>query len=119
MRETVAEMWKGDPRTGRPGRDALYGLGFMVVEPMRKCFFCKSRDLMAVTHSGAAIGGSSVLLITFPKTVIFGYDEVDRTEGSIPNGRVKGVAVAMLTNLTNVGLTETAQEITKLFEWMI
>lgn len=118
-RETVMEMWKGDPKTARPGLDFLYGLGFKVAEPMRQCFFCQSRDLMSVTHGGAAIGGSSVLLMTFPKDFVFGYDETDTRQSSIPNGKVKGVVVAMLTNLTSVPLTETAQEITKLFEWLI
>jgi len=122
-RDIVAEMWRGDPRTVRPGREFLYGLGFMVAEPMRKCFFCHSRDLMTVTHGGAAIGGTSVLLLTFPKDAKFGHDQPDTTDTSTnsitPNGQVKGVVVSMLTNVTHGGLAETAQEITKLFEWLI
>ncbi|CAL8130630.1 unnamed protein product [Orchesella dallaii] len=110
---TMQKMWTGNPATAKSSSvDELYGLGFVVGEPLRKCMFCKERDLMIVSHSGGAMGASSILLLAFPKNNLDSGTSSKTTE-------VKGVVVAMITNLTGVGLTKTAQEITNNFRILI
>ena len=129
----MEQIWTGDKRTARPNYDFLYGLGFVIGDPLKNCIFCKERKLKSVLHTGGAMGASSVLLMVFPKYFRFGYDETDvgRNKTSIvantqDQGKVdysennaKSVVVAMITNLTDVGLSKTAQEIADLFEWLM
>lgn len=89
---------------------------------------------MTVHHSGGAVGASSILALAFPKKFQFGIDTVDQNRNSnqpklspqdqklkeeLAQGDVKGVAVAMITNLTSVGLTKTAIEIAHLYKWLL
>jgi serine beta-lactamase-like protein LACTB len=67
--------------------------------------FCKTRQFYA-SHTGGAIGASSVLLI-YPRN-----DESTRGQ----NVPVRGTVVAMIVNLQNVGLNQTALEIANLFD---
>ncbi|ODM94905.1 Serine beta-lactamase-like protein LACTB, mitochondrial [Orchesella cincta] len=112
---TMQTMWTGNPATARPPSDNLYGLGFVVGEPLRKCMFCKERDIMTVNHSGGAMGASSILLLAFPKNKLNTCD----SEKSSETTEVKGVVVAMITNLSAVSLSKTAQEIANNFRILI
>ncbi len=118
----MLKVWTGDSRTANKINDFLYGLGFVIGDPLKKCIFCKERKLKSVHHTGAAIGSSTVLLMVFPKDFRFDYDEPDQQldkMGDQADNKVKAVVVAMMTNLTNVGLSKTAQEIADLFVWLM
>jgi len=108
--ETMAEMWRGNEVTRDTTRgDVLYALGFTVIDPFRKCVFCKERDMTRVGHSGGAVGASSTLVISFDPTHVCNKDVMEP----------KGVVVAMITNLIDIGLTSTATDIADLFSWMV
>ncbi|CAG7819873.1 unnamed protein product [Allacma fusca] len=134
--DTVKKLWTGDPRTLQKNNpDFLYGLGFVVGDIMRKCMYCKERDLVTIHHSGAAVGASSILALAFPKNFQVGCDTVDcrgcdnrsyqwsdderKIQEIKAASDVKGIAVAMITNLTDVSLGNTAHEIANLFKWLI
>lgn len=83
------------------------------------------------------MGASSILVLAFPKQFQFGVDTVDKNKSGLHeqsglskedeqvrrelqnNADVKGVAVAMITNLTDVGLSKTAHDIANLFKWLL
>jgi len=104
----------------------LYGLGFVVEEPFRKCAYCKESEMLTIGHSGGAIGASSILFIRMPvanASPQLGHDEVDPCKRQLvqlaPDPSVQGLVIVMITNLTNVGLSKTAYEISNLFKWLI
>lgn len=117
-------MWTGNPVTQRPdSSDFLYALGFVVGEPLRKCMFCKERDLKVVEHTGGAIGASSVVLLAFP-TIKSASSSCDSSKSPSANKeeeepKVRGVVVAMITNMTSVGLKKNAQDIANHFKELI
>lgn len=76
------------------------------------CFYCSSRDEKIVSHTGGAVGASSVLLLHLPPTK-------PNHNKSSQDGQIRGVVVAMITNLQDVGLSQTAKKIAKEFAWMI
>ena len=86
-------------------RDGTYGMGWGVTpstpDPIP---FCKTRQFY-VSHTGGAIGASSVLLI-YPRS-----PEVPANSSS-----VKGIVVGMIVNMQNVGLNQTALEIASVFD---
>lgn len=122
---TIKTMWTGNPVTARPDiPDVLYALGFVVGEPLRKCMFCKERELMTVFHTGAAVGSSSVLFLAFPLSISQGSkncDKPDKKSGKKEQeaSDVQGVVVSMITNLTSIGLKKTAEEIAANFRGLI
>jgi len=104
-------MWTGHPMAARDENpnDVFYGIGFVIGEPMTKCAFCKERDLHLVAHSGAAVGASSMLLMSLPPK------RNDQCVKRDESPEIQGIVVAMITNLTGVSLSKTAEEITNLF----
>eukprot|EP00092_Neocalanus_flemingeri_P034475 GFUD01037486.1.p1 GENE.GFUD01037486.1~~GFUD01037486.1.p1 ORF type:complete len:623 (+),score=230.90 GFUD01037486.1:36-1904(+) len=101
---TMAELWR--PQAGANlkwgGDDLVYGLGWAVRQRKKNYGFCLDQQHY-VTHTGGAIGASSVLLVA-PQPP---------QEGSrLP----QGVVVAILCNMQGIGgLNKLAAEIGKAF----
>jgi len=100
---TMAELWK--PQAGADlkwgGDDLVYGLGW-AVRPRKKNYgFCLDNQHY-VTHTGGAIGASSVLLVA-PQPVQQGVRAP------------QGVVVAILCNMQGVGLNKLATDLAKTF----
>lgn len=102
--ETVKEMWRPAPNTKKGSGEACheYGLGWSVKAREKSYAFCKDQSFYA-SHTGGAIGASSVLLIA-PHAI--------QDDKKLP----KGVVVAIICNLENVGLRKLATEIVQAFE---
>ncbi|KAL3884356.1 hypothetical protein ACJMK2_024502 [Sinanodonta woodiana] len=104
--ETMKLLWSPVKGTQMSwDSDGLYGMGWGVVLEKYEHGHCKDVRYY-VSHTGGAIGGSSVLLILPLKS----EDQLS-TEG-IP----KGIVVAILANMMSVGLNRTALQIAKIFE---
>lgn len=87
-------------------KDGKYGMGWGVIPAQSNYPFCKSRNFY-VTHTGGAIGASSVLLI-LPRL---------ENESSLNSDKpVRGIVVSIIANLQSVGLNHTALEIAQLFD---
>ena len=84
-------------------------MGWGVVAAQENYPYCKSRRFY-VSHTGGAIGASSVLLVYPSKSMPPISDEKEES------GNVEGVVVAMIANLQNVGLNQTALEIAQTFD---
>ena len=106
--ETVKSLWTprvpmrgkiGDPDTKQ---SLHYGFGWTVLPRAKDFAFC--RDQAAIfSHTGGAVGASSVLLIK-PR------DKPDTT--NLP----QGVVVAIICNMEGISLTKEAKQIAKYFE---
>lgn len=80
-------------------------------------------------HSGGAVGASSILLIQFPpksdssssekNTDTSNVECVSDQHQKMNDGKVRGIVVAMITNLQNASLTPTAEKLTQEFAWMM
>lgn len=107
-KKLMEELWTVQPNTQLSwGGDNLgYGLGWAVVPVNKKYGFCESQYYY-VSHTGGAIGASSVLLIA-PKKVGAG-------ETKLP----QGIVVAVLANLQGVGLNKLASSIAQAFEGLV
>lgn len=107
-KKLMEELWTVQPNTQLTwGGDSLgYGLGWAVVPVNKKYGFCES-PYYYVSHTGGAIGASSVLLIA-PKKVGAG-------ETKLP----QGIVVAVLANLQGVGLNKLASSIAQAFEGLV
>jgi len=101
---TVAELWKPQPgaSVGWGGDTLGYGLGWAVRSKKKVAGFARD-DFFYVSHTGGAIGASSVLLIA-PKPV--------KQDSMLP----QGVVVAILCNMQGVGLNQLAVDIAKCFD---
>lgn len=103
--DTVKMMWTPVTNTSLAwDRDGQYGMGWGVVSHQSNHPFCNSRQFY-VSHTGGAIGASSVLLI-MPRA------DCDSMDGK----PVHGIVVSMIANLQNVGLNQTALAIAKVFD---
>ena len=100
---TMAELWK--PQSGANlkwgGDDLVYGLGWAVRQRKKNYGFCLDQQHY-VTHTGGAIGASSVLLVA-PQPVQEGV--------RLP----QGVVVTILCNMQGVGLNKLATDLAKTF----
>ena len=85
--------------------DGHYGMGWGVIPHQNNYPFCKSRPFF-VSHTGGAIGARSVLLI-LPKA---------ETALERHNRTVRGVVVAITSNLQNRELYRTALRISHIFQ---
>ncbi|KTF92952.1 hypothetical protein cypCar_00026008 [Cyprinus carpio] len=81
-------------------KDGLYAQGWLVVEKQQKYGQCRSRRHY-VSHTGGAVGASSVLLV------------LPRESGHTPP---QGVVVTIITNMQSVGLNTTALKIAQEFD---
>eukprot|EP00090_Calanus_glacialis_P021436 TRINITY_DN33065_c0_g1_i1.p1 TRINITY_DN33065_c0_g1~~TRINITY_DN33065_c0_g1_i1.p1 ORF type:complete len:623 (-),score=236.77 TRINITY_DN33065_c0_g1_i1:72-1940(-) len=101
---TMAELWK--PQVGANlkwgGDDLVYGLGWAVRQRKKNYGFCLDHQHY-VSHTGGAIGASSVLLVA-PQPVQEGV--------RLP----QGVVVAILCNMQGVGLNKLAADLAKTFQ---
>ena len=105
--DTVQMMWSPVPgtRVGKDG-DTLYAMGWCVVPPVVHAGFSRDQR-MYVSHTGGAVGGSSVLVI-LPQVEMSGDDA--RT--MIP----RGVCVSIIVNKQSVSLSKAALKVAKLFD---
>ena len=103
-RETMQNLWSPVIKTSKNG-NGHYGLGWAIMEEKSEYAFCKKQRFY-VSHTGGAVGASSVLLI-FPR-------ELD--DNSNKESPPQGVVVAIICNLQNVGLSKLALDVAKTFE---
>ncbi|XP_060770827.1 serine beta-lactamase-like protein LACTB, mitochondrial isoform X2 [Neoarius graeffei] len=105
--QTAKALWAPVDKTEAAwNKDGCYAQGWLVVEKQQKYGQCRMRRHYA-SHTGAAVGASSVLLVL-------------PSEGlNAPGQRVtppKGVVVAIMINMQSVGLNTTALKIAHEFE---
>lgn len=106
--QTVVDMWTpADRAEGAWDKDGRYAQGWLVVEKRQKYGQCRKRRHY-VSHTGAAVGSSSVLLV-LPR------DEVEQRKGRTPI-LPQGVVVTIIVNMQNVGLNSTALKIAHEFD---
>ncbi|KAK7096086.1 hypothetical protein V1264_005430 [Littorina saxatilis] len=106
---TMQQIWQPVEKT-QHSKDNLYAMGWEVMPEKRKFGFGRSQPFY-VYHTGAAIGASSVLLI-LPTS---NSGEVGKGDDSVVTP-LKGVTVAIITNLIKVSLTKTALNVAKVFD---
>jgi len=101
---TMAELWKPQPGANLKwgGDNLVYGLGWAVRQRKKNYGFCLDHQHY-VSHTGGAIGASSVLLVA-PQPVQPGVRAP------------QGVVVAILCNMQSVGLNKLATDLAKTFQ---
>ncbi|KAM8890820.1 serine beta-lactamase-like protein LACTB, mitochondrial isoform 2-T2 [Spinachia spinachia] len=106
--QTAVDLWSPVDRTEASwDKDGRYAQGWLVVENLQKYGQCRKRRHY-VSHTGGAVGASSVLLV-------LPGEEVHEHEGQSP--RVpRGVVVTIITNMQSVGLNGTALKIAQEFD---
>ncbi|XP_072020837.1 LOW QUALITY PROTEIN: serine beta-lactamase-like protein LACTB, mitochondrial [Amphiura filiformis] len=119
--ETMTTIWKPVPNTnGAWDVDSKYAMGWAVVDLDQDHGQCrKARHL--VSHTGGAVGFSSVLLIVPPKdeessTRIVGNKNGNDNGKKVDSPPPKGVVVAIVTNLGATSLYKTAVKIADIFK---
>lgn len=106
--QTSKDLWTPVDRTEASwDKDGLYAQGWLVVEKFQKCGQCRKRRHY-VSHTGGAVGASSVLLV-LPS------EETDQPQGQVPV-LPQGVVVTIITNMQSVGLNSTALKIAHEFD---
>ncbi|XP_059191416.1 serine beta-lactamase-like protein LACTB, mitochondrial [Centropristis striata] len=106
--KTAIDLWAPADRTEASwDKDGLYAQGWLVVEKLQKYGQCRKRRHY-VSHTGGAVGASSVLLV-LPS------EEVDEHKGQTPL-LPQGVVVTIITNMQSVGLNNTALKIAHEFD---
>ncbi|KAJ7311297.1 hypothetical protein JRQ81_006913 [Phrynocephalus forsythii] len=106
---TVAMMWSGVPNTEASwDKDGKYGMAWLVVENKQACGFCR-RQRHYTSHTGGAVGASSVLLI------LPGELDSEPADGP-PLIPPQGVVVTIICNMQSVSLNSTALKIAMEFE---
>ena len=105
--DTVQMMWSPVPGTRCTwDSDALYGMGWCVTLPVVRAGFSRDQR-MYVSHTGGAVGASSVLLI-LPRAEVTS----EGVEKLIP----RGVCVSIIVNKQSVSLSRAALKVAKLFD---
>ncbi|XP_045173567.1 serine beta-lactamase-like protein LACTB, mitochondrial [Mercenaria mercenaria] len=127
--DTMKMMWtpvvKPEPKWEGIANNG-YGLGWSVCNRNSEHAFCKDQKFF-VSHTGGAIGASSVLLIlptenslsqiAKGETLESGQTDKDvRESTSLYSSPPKGVVVAIIVNMISVGLNKTAYDIARIFE---
>jgi len=102
--DTMKLLWDPVIKTSKDG-NGMYGLGWAVMESKEEYAFAKKQRFFT-SHTGGAVGASSVLLI-FP---------CDKNDNTSETTKPKGVVVAIICNMQNVGLGKLALDVAKLFE---
>ncbi|XP_032621342.2 serine beta-lactamase-like protein LACTB, mitochondrial isoform X1 [Chelonoidis abingdonii] len=107
--DTITIMWTPVPNTEASwDKDGKYAMGWVVVEKQQEYGFCRQQRHY-VSHTGGAVGASSVLLIL--------PEELDSEV--INSGLVtppRGVVVNIICNMQSVSLNSTALKIAKEFD---
>ncbi|XP_028813565.1 serine beta-lactamase-like protein LACTB, mitochondrial [Denticeps clupeoides] len=107
--ETAQAMWTPVDKTEASwDKDGSYGQGWLVVEKQQKYGECRRRRHY-VSHTGGAVGASSVLLVLPSERTELGGDV--RTAAP-----PQGVVVTIITNMQSVGLNTTALKIAHEFD---
>ena len=135
--ETIQMLWspviaytsnsssdKKKPSKPAASDDMHYGMGWACMPFSKQYAFCKDQRYF-VSHTGGAMGASSVLLI-LPrtlKTVSPNNTNKNDCSGIIANSQKspqvpEGVVVSIICNTDNVGLTKLALSIAKDFEML-
>ena len=101
---TMAEIWRPQEGAGLKwgGHSLTYGLGWAVRKRLKTFGYCLDQPHY-VSHTGGAIGASSVLLVA-PHQV--------QDQAKLP----QGVVVAVLCNLQEVGLNKLAADVASIFQ---
>jgi serine beta-lactamase-like protein LACTB len=99
--ETMKSIWTPLYKCGKRD-DVYYGMGWYVDEEVQKYGQGKQRRF-SPSHTGTAVGGSSVLLVLPPST---------KPVDSPP----RGVVVVIIVNMISVNLSPAAMEVASLFE---
>nr|XP_029524807.1 serine beta-lactamase-like protein LACTB, mitochondrial isoform X1 [Oncorhynchus nerka] len=106
--ETAQALWAPVDKTEASwDKDGLYAQGWLVVEKEQKYGQCRRRRHY-VSHTGGAVGASSVLLVLPRKTV-------QHPEG-LTTALPQGIVVTIITNMQSVGLNSTALKIAHEFD---
>lgn len=106
--ETAQALWAPVDKTEASwDKDGLYAQGWLVVENEQKYGQCRSRRHY-VSHTGGAVGASSVLLVLPSETV-------QQPEG-LTTALPQGIVVTIITNMQSVGLNSTALKIAHEFD---
>jgi len=104
---TIQEMWT--PQAGADmtwgGHDLTYGLGWAVRKRLKNYGYCMDQTHY-VSHTGGAIGASSVLLVA-PSQPGPNFDS-----SKLP----QGVVVAILCNMQGVGLNKLGADVAAVFQ---
>ncbi|KAG9280987.1 serine beta-lactamase-like protein LACTB, mitochondrial isoform X1 [Astyanax mexicanus] len=105
--QTSKAMWTAVDKTEASwDKDGLYAQGWLVVEQHQKYGQCRIRRHY-VSHTGGAVGASSVLLV-LPSETLQAPDKCV----TLP----QGVVVVIITNMQSVGLNTVALKIAHEFE---
>ncbi|XP_009895481.2 serine beta-lactamase-like protein LACTB, mitochondrial [Dryobates pubescens] len=107
--DTVAMMWTPVPKTEVSwDRDGKYAMAWAVVEKKQQCGCCRQQRHYA-SHTGGAVGASSVLLIL--------PEEPDsEAVGTRLVAPPRGVIVSIICNMQSVSLNSTALKIAREFD---
>ncbi|NWV83138.1 LACTB protein, partial [Dasyornis broadbenti] len=106
---TVAMMWTPVPKTEVSwDRDGKYAMAWAVVEKNQQYGCCRQQRHYA-SHTGGAVGASSVLLIL--------PEELEpEALGTWPAAPPRGVIVTIICNMQSVSLNSTALKIAREFD---
>lgn len=105
---TALTLWAPVERTeGSWDKDGQYAQGWLVVEKEQKFGQCRNRRHY-VSHTGGAVGASSVLLVLPAEKT----EPSKRKTENLP----QGVVVTIITNMQSVGLNTTALAIAQQFD---
>ncbi|KAK5902253.1 hypothetical protein CesoFtcFv8_007527 [Champsocephalus esox] len=108
---TAIDLWAPADRTEASwDKDGLYAQGWLVVEKLQKYSQCRKRRHY-VSHTGGAVGASSVLLV-LPSEEKDEHRDRPRQTTPLP----KGVVVTIIANMQSVGLNGTALKIAHEFD---
>lgn len=96
-------LWNPIIKTSKDS-NFFWGLSWAVTEEKTSQAFAEKHRFYA-THTGGAVGASSVLLI-YPR----------KKENMMADNLPQGVVVAIICNMQSVGLSKLATDIAKIFE---
>lgn len=100
-------MWTPVEIANHIVENGRYGMGWKIIQQPQEHGYCRPSKFI-VSHSGGAVGASSVLLIASDN----GESVLDKHDIVLP----KGVSVAIVVNLDSVSLHKTAERIAVLFK---
>lgn len=113
-KEIVREMWTPAKNTKMSWSiNAGYGLGWTVVPKMDVIGGVEGQKFY-VGHGGGAVGASSVLVIV-PDEDTVPEEKTTNNNTEFRKSIPRGVLVAVLTNLENVGCLDLAKNVAKMF----